>query len=87
MNEKVIKTQQLYALLDWEPFVILTTLIVLAWMFYKFFLRDVSQERHFNLRSHFKNLTSHYLFLLTVFASFLVIQNVPLDSSFLRSLP
>lgn len=67
---KFIKTQGLYALLDFEPFIILTALLLLAWVFYKLFLREVSDERHRNLRNHFRNLIRHYLVLSLFFITF-----------------
>lgn len=70
MNTKFIKTQTLYALLDFEPFILLTALFLLAWIFYKLFLREVSEERHRNLKNHFRNLIRHYLLLSMFFLTF-----------------
>lgn len=70
MEDKFIKTQNLYALLDFEPFIILSSLLLLAWLFYKLFLREVSEERHRNLRNHFRNLLRHYLAMSIFFLTF-----------------
>jgi hypothetical protein len=41
MNEPLIKTKALYSLIDLEPFVILSTLLLLAWFFFIiFFLKE-----------------------------------------------
>ncbi|MFN7728046.1 MAG: mechanosensitive ion channel family protein [Bdellovibrio sp.] len=88
MNEKFIKTQSLYTLLDLEPFVILSALLLLAWVFYKLFLRDVSEERHRNLRNHFTGLFRHFLILSVLFATFAGILQLTDGSGALgRSLP
>lgn len=70
MNTKFIKTNSLYALLDFEPFIILTALFLLAWVFYKLFLREASDERHRNIKNHFQNLVRHYLVLCLFFVIF-----------------
>lgn len=70
MGEKIIQIQNLYGLLDPEPYFLLTALYLLAWSFYKFFLRDVNDERHRNLTAHFKNILRHYLILSSSFAVF-----------------
>ena len=88
MSDKFIKTQSLYALLDFEPFVILTALFFLAWVFYKLFLREVSEERHRNLKNHFHNILRHYLVLGVSFTIFLGIsQATHGEGAFGRSLP
>lgn len=70
MNEKFIQTQSLYSLLDLEPFIILSALLLLAWVFYKLFLREVSEERHRNLQNHFRGLFRHYLIMSVFFMTF-----------------
>lgn len=70
MSEKFIKTANLYALLDIEPFVIISALLLLAWAFYKVFLREVSADRHRNLKNHFRSLFRHYLLMSIFFLIF-----------------
>lgn len=70
MGEKLIQIQNLYGLLDPEPYFLLTALFLLAWSFYKLFLRDVSEERHRGLRAHFRNILRHYLIFSSSFAVF-----------------
>lgn len=87
MGEKLLNTKNLYALLDLEPFFILFSLIFLAWAFYKVFLKEVSEERHRSLQTQFKNLLRHFVVLTTLLATFLILQQAPVDSSLLRALP
>lgn len=88
MNEKFIRTQSLYNLIDIEPFVILTSLFLLAWVFYKFFLQDVSEERHRNIKGHFGSLTRHFLILCLFFSTFLLVkETMTTESSLGRALP
>lgn len=74
MNDRWIKTQNLFQLLDPEPFLILCSLFLLAYVFYKLFLGDVSDERHRNLRGHFKNITRHFLAFASGFTFFLFLR-------------
>jgi small-conductance mechanosensitive channel len=86
MTEKFIQTQNLFSLLDPEPYFLLTALFLLAWSFYKFFLRDVSEERHRNLKSNFKNILHHYLIFSSSFAVFTLMHQAGADWS-AKSLP
>lgn len=87
MEDKILNTKNLYSLLDFEPYVILTSLVLLAWFFYKVFLKEANEERHRNLKRHFKNLIRHYLILTTLFATFLILHQGSPDSSFTRATP
>lgn len=79
MAEKLINTQALYALLDLEPFILLGCLIALSWIFYKVFLREASEERHRNIRSHFKTLLRNYVVLGFLFLFFIFLQRSELQ--------
>jgi small-conductance mechanosensitive channel len=87
MGERLLNTRSLYALMDMEPFFILCALLALAWMFYKIFLREVSEERHKNLQGHFSNLSRHFVVLTTLFATFLILREAPIDNAFQRAVP
>ncbi|MGZ6448273.1 MAG: mechanosensitive ion channel family protein [Pseudobdellovibrionaceae bacterium] len=65
MNEKFIKTQVLYSLIDWEPFILIGCLLAITWIFYKFFLQAASPERHASIRSQFQILIRHF-FIFTI---------------------
>lgn len=74
MAEKFIKIQALYGLLELEPFVLLGCLMAVSWIFYKFFLREASDERHRNIRNHFRTLLRHYVVLSFLFLLFIFLQ-------------
>ncbi len=70
MNEKLIHLQNLYRLLDFEPYILIGALILFAWFFYRLFLKAVSEERHRSLRGHFRNLVHHYIVISVLFAAY-----------------
>ncbi len=76
MAEKFIKIQALYSVLALEPFILLASLLAMTWIFYKGFLAEVSDERHRNIRNHFRTLMRHFFFLSVCFALFILAQNM-----------
>jgi small-conductance mechanosensitive channel len=76
MTEKLIHVQNLYGLLEVEPYFLLSALFLLAWLFYRFFLTEVSEERHRNLKGHFQNILRHYLIFSSVFAIFILLNQI-----------
>lgn len=74
MAEKFIKIQALYGLLELEPFILLGALIAITWVFYKFFLKEASDERHRSIRNHFRALLRHYVILAFLFLTFIFMQ-------------
>ena len=82
-----IETKALYQLVDPEPYFILTFLFILAWLFYKLFLREVSDERHRNIANHLKNILHHFLFCSTFFSAFIFISQLETDATLSRTLP
>lgn len=83
----MINTVALYKLLDFEPYFIICCLIFLAWVFYKVFLREVSEERHRNLRSHFKNLLRHFVTFTTLLVVYMILREISAQSQSARILP
>lgn len=81
-----MNTKNLYALLGFEPYFILCSLFLLAWVFYKVFLKEVSEERHRNLKNQFRNLLRHFVLFTTLFATFSILKQAPSDSSITRAL-
>lgn len=73
MNEKFIQTQNLYSLLEIEPYILLGLLLIVTWLFYRFFLQDASEERHRNIQNHFKNIVRHFIILSLLFFFFLLL--------------
>ncbi len=82
-----MNTSALYRLLEFEPYFILCSLIALAWVFYKVFLREVSEERHKNLSAHFRNLMRHFIFFTTLFVVFIILRQASADSNFAKMTP
>jgi small-conductance mechanosensitive channel len=74
MTDKFINIQVLYSLLELEPFILIAALIAITWIFYKSFLPEVSEERHRNLRVHFRTIIRHFFVLSTLFALFIFSQ-------------
>jgi len=74
MAEKFIKIQALYGFLELEPFILLGCLIAITWVFYKFFLKEASEERHRSIRNHFRVLLRHYVILSFLFLLFIFLQ-------------
>lgn len=74
MADKFFKIQALYGLLEIEPFILLGCLVAVTWVFYKFFLKEASEERHRSIRNHFRTLVRHYIILGFLFLLFIFLQ-------------
>ncbi len=74
MADKFFKIQALYALLEIEPFILLGCLVAVTWVFYKFFLKEASEERHRSIRNHFRTLVRHYIILGFLVLLFIFLQ-------------
>lgn len=68
MNDRIIQTKALYSLLHIEPFIILALMLLINWLFYRFFLQQISGERHRNLKRHFRFLFRNFITLTVLFA-------------------
>ncbi len=73
MEEKFIQTQILYSLLDFEPYVLVLSLITLTWIFYKLFLQEVSKERHKIIQNHMNRLFRHFFALSFIFFTYIIL--------------
>ncbi len=74
MPDQLIKVHALYGLLQVEPYVLLGSLVVVAWIFYKFFLNEVNEERHKSIQNHFGLLLRHFGILTFFFLFFIFMQ-------------
>ncbi len=81
MYDRFIQTKNLYPLIDFEPYILIGLTIVINWLFYRFFLQNVSDERHRNLRQHFQFLVRQYMVLTVLFGGFVVIQGIAREPS------
>ncbi len=73
---KLIPNQSLTQLLEIEPYTLLGLLVFVTYLFYRFFLRDASEDRHRNIQNHFNNITRHFLVLSLLFFTFLILNEV-----------
>lgn len=62
----------LYQLIDIEIYIFLLILCAVCYLFYKFFLKNVSAQRHNNLKNHLKNLTGHLITLSVIYGLFYI---------------
>ena len=74
----------LYSLLDFELFVLIINFYILCYFFYRFFLQNVSLDRHKSLKNHFKNLIRHMCVLSILFAIYTLAATYSTESLFLR---
>jgi hypothetical protein len=58
----------LYNLLDFELYVLVVNFLILCYLFYKFFLKNVSAERHESLKNQLKSLLRQVMILSILFA-------------------
>ena len=70
MNDRFIQTSRLIQLIDLEAYILLATLGLITYLFYRFFLKQVSPERHRNLKEQFKNLLNYFLILSASYGLF-----------------
>ena len=75
MGDRFIQTQKLYQVVDFEAFLFLIILWLSTYLFYKFLLKTVNQERHLNIQSHLKTLSRYFLVLTFSFCIFWLMQN------------
>ncbi len=88
MNDRFIQSQKLYQILEPETFVFVLLLGIFSVFFYKFFLKDATQERHYNIRAHLKQLAKYYIVLIIMYALYtLLLQSSGADDHLHRLLP
>lgn len=73
MNERFIQMQKLKNILDLESFIFLCLLGISTFLFYKFFLRDATHERHQNIKNHLKAIAKYYVILTAFFVFFVLL--------------
>jgi small-conductance mechanosensitive channel len=87
-GDRFIQTQKLYQVVDPEAFIFVCLLGIFTYLFYRFFLKDVNQERHNNIRNHLRTLLKHYLVLALLFIFYVMFRQASLeDENFKRLLP
>ncbi|AGH95517.1 mechanosensitive ion channel family protein [Pseudobdellovibrio exovorus] len=67
MNDRFIQSQSLYEILDIETFILILLLGLTAFLFYKFFLKNATPERHQSIKGHLKTLAKYYAIFVGIF--------------------
>ena len=73
MKTSILPAEKINSLLQFEPFLALLLLASSAWVLYRILLRDVSPERHKNLKSQFGNLAWNCLLFTALFTAHLIL--------------
>ena len=76
MLETIVKTKNLFGLLDPEAYFVIFSIALFAWIFYKMFLTEVSSERHKNIQRHYTNLVTHLSAFTILFVTYLLLSRV-----------
>ena len=74
----------LYSLLEFELFILIINFYILCYLFYRFFLKNVSQERHNSLKNHFQNLIRHICVLSILFTLYILAETYSVESLFFK---
>lgn len=72
-SDKWINFKVLQDYLGLEPYLLLGALALVTYLFYRFFLTSLSEERHKNLKNHYSNLTHHFIILSLLLGAYLLI--------------
>jgi len=86
VNDRVIQTSRLYQIMDLETYVLLAIFGLTAYLVYRFFLFRVSEERHRNLKTHFKSLTNYFLIFTASYGIFYIAQETASEFDLVRRL-
>lgn len=70
MNETSLIKKNLYPLLELEFAVVILIYVGLAWLFYRLFLKEVSEERHRSIQKYYLKLIKWVLLFTTFFGLF-----------------
>lgn len=67
-----IQEQALHRLLDIEPLILISLLLLSAWGFYKFLLKDISPDRHQRIRYQFNYILKMFSFFIGFYFSYAI---------------
>ena len=70
INQAWIPVEKIEELVQLEPALAILGLAFAAWVIYKTFLRDLSDERHRNMQSYFRNLGLHIFAAASLFLTY-----------------
>lgn len=68
----LIPAEKIELIVSPEPLAVIFFISLFSWLFYKFFLKSLSPERHENLKGQFSNLTLHLATLMILSAIYTV---------------
>jgi small-conductance mechanosensitive channel len=74
INQPWIPFDRIASLVQLEPALFIVALALLSWLLYKVFLKDLSPERHRNLRTLFVNLSAHLGVFIGLFVVYAISQ-------------
>lgn len=69
MTQARLPIERIEFFIQFETYAVLIVALVIAWIFYKLFLKKITEKRHANLRHHFSR-TAFYLMVSAVLAMF-----------------
>lgn len=82
-SDKWINFKVLQDYLGLEPYLLLGALVLVTYLFYKFFMTSISEERHKNLKNHYVNLTHHFIVLSVLLGAYLLVSEAAgIESAF-----
>jgi len=85
MNPKSLPIEKIEFFIQFESFIVLVSALILGFIFYKLFLKAITEKRHHNLKHRFKR-TWQYLAFSAIFASihWLVLDSTWADYTILK---
>lgn len=86
MNDRFIQTQKLNQVLDLEIYIFLFFLGLFTFLFYKFFLKNATPERHLSIKNQLKDLAKYFLALSFAFLLFALLFQASIDNVHIRRL-
>lgn len=66
MNPKGLPIDKIEFYIQLESFIVFISFLVLGWIFYKIFLKSITEKRHYNLKYRFKKTINYLLFSMTL---------------------
>lgn len=77
LRKSFLTLERMEAVVQIDPALFLAFLALTSWFFYKLFLKDLSKERHKNLRTLFRNLLLHSIMGSVLFVGFTLLVQLP----------
>jgi len=78
--------QSLYGVIDLEIYILIGISCIITYVFYKFFLKNISKERHQNIQNHLSKINRHFLGLTLLYLLFLVFHDYLEPTLFIKKI-